>query len=340
MALPGLTIVYCGPSEDELATELELVAAISPDTHIKICETTADVRSYLPFDCLVLRFGAGDVIDLVRMVQKTSPSTFICILSKSTSASPERRFTCFENGAHMVTDEWAMVRTAVHRIVQVRHSGGKKVTCPECHGSIPSHGMFFHFPLYHISAVNKPTTCPICNENTDQLQPHIHFEHAPAGVPKPIRDSPIKAHCFALVFVQRPSDGHVLLVHEFASKGYWLLGGHVNQAETLHNAALREAREETGVDIKLCGILSMNHSASEDRMRMSVVFYAEPQDENNCKVKTISDFESAGAVWASQESILSGKLKLRTKEPVTWLNYLQQGGTVFPLSMLRSNVRE
>jgi ADP-ribose pyrophosphatase YjhB (NUDIX family) len=41
-------------------------------------------------------------------------------------------------------------------------------------------------------------------------------------------------------------------------------------------AALRECREEAGIDVILKGILKVDHSVTKDAARMRVIFYAEP----------------------------------------------------------------
>ena len=54
-----------------------------------------------------------------------------------------------------------------------------------------------------------------------------------------------------MVIVKRKCDGKYLLVEEFANKGYWLPGGKVDPGESLSKAAIRECKEEAGIDIKL-----------------------------------------------------------------------------------------
>ena len=49
--------------------------------------------------------------------------------------------------------------------------------------------------------------------------------------------------------------GRFLLVQEFADIGFWLPGGRVDPGESFQEAAIREAKEEAGVDVKLTGIM-------------------------------------------------------------------------------------
>ena len=90
-------------------------------------------------------------------------------------------------------------------------------------------------------------------------------------------------------------------------------------------------KEEAGVDIKLTGILSVQHSPSYDYTRMRVIFLAEPINPDQLP-KSLPDYESVGAAYASLAEI--NTLPLRGSEPAIWAEYYEKGGTVMPLSML------
>jgi ADP-ribose pyrophosphatase YjhB (NUDIX family) len=79
---------------------------------------------------------------------------------------------------------------------------------------------------------------------------------------------------YALVVVRRPSDGAFLMVQEFAQQGYWVPGGGVDTGEGLRAAALRETREEAGVEVELKGVLQVSWGHRYRYRR--VIFYAEP----------------------------------------------------------------
>jgi len=53
------------------------------------------------------------------------------------------------------------------------------------------------------------------------------------------------------------NDGKILMVcHKTPSRTYWTLpGGGVNESETLEQAAVREVKEETGLDVKIASLL-------------------------------------------------------------------------------------
>jgi len=83
----------------------------------------------------------------------------------------------------------------------------------------------------------------------------------------------------------------------------------------LTEAAIRETKEEAGIDVELRGILGIeydpregNRGAGRGYVRMRVIFYAEPKDPDQLP-KSFPDFESAGACWCSEEDLLGLKLR-------------------------------
>lgn len=59
---------------------------------------------------------------------------------------------------------------------------------------------------------------------------------------------------FSLVVV-RNQEGKFLSVLECGNQGWWLPGGRVEPGERLIDAAIRECKEESGIDVKVLGIL-------------------------------------------------------------------------------------
>lgn len=82
---------------------------------------------------------------------------------------------------------------------------------------------------------------------------HVHYAHCPP-------DRQVESHetqeiyAFSLV-VCRNSAGKYLVVQEFSGQGFWLPGGRVDPGEDFIDAAVRETKEEAGIDIRLLGIL-------------------------------------------------------------------------------------
>mmetsp|Transcript_12513 Transcript_12513/g.19689 ORF Transcript_12513/g.19689 Transcript_12513/m.19689 type:complete len:154 (+) Transcript_12513:654-1115(+) len=140
----------------------------------------------------------------------------------------------------------------------------------------------------------------------------------------------IPIYSFSLVLCRHP-DGRYLLVQEFCNQGFWLPGGAVDPGESLQGAAIRETKEEAGIDIMLTGILKIERSSRQGYVRMRVIFLAIPRDPNQ-KPKSVPDYESVGAAYASAEEVRN--LRLRGPEPVQWVEHLEAGGVVYPLDIL------
>src|SRR4051812_5195565 len=94
-----------------------------------------------------------------------------------------------------------------------------------------------------------------------------------ARVPSP--RGPIPTWYFALVVVRR---GHrFLLTQERKYGATWSIpGGRVEPGESLSSAAIREVLEETGVPVRLDGVLRVEHSPTEASARIRVIFLGSP----------------------------------------------------------------
>lgn len=73
-----------------------------------------------------------------------------------------------------------------------------------------------------------------------------------------------------------------MAVLETKNRGWWLPGGRVDPGETFEVAAIRETKEEAGIDVELKGILRVEYDINSfsNFVRFKVVYYAEPKDEN------------------------------------------------------------
>jgi len=141
--------------------------------------------------------------------------------------------------------------------------------------------------------------------------------------------APIPTAYFALVVVRR---GHrFLLTQERKYGSTWSIpGGRVEPGETLVQAAVREVHEETGVPIRVDGILRVEHSPRDTNVRMRVLFTGTPLDDT--PPKTVPDEESLGAAWLTLEEIRNKKL--RGAELRALLESVEEGRQVFPLDLL------
>jgi 8-oxo-dGTP pyrophosphatase MutT (NUDIX family) len=169
---------------------------------------------------------------------------------------------------------------------------------------------------------------------------HLHHSH---GLKAPETDIATVLYCFSLVICRHPITHKYLLCQEFANQGFWVPGGRVDEGEKPTAAAIRETVEEAGVEVDLKGVISIEYGtrASTERrgamVKMRIIFYAEPKSTSLDKFpKCIPDYESAGACWCSYEDIWSG-MRLRGDEPRIFSKYLEEGGTIYPLSILNEH---
>lgn len=109
-------------------------------------------------------------------------------------------------------------------------------------------------------------------------------------------------------------------------KDKWVLpGGHVEENETVEEAAIREAKEETSLDIKLKEILGVYSEPKRDPRypTISTVFIAEPKSR---KIKAGSD--ALKAEWFSLSKIDFKNLGFdHSKILKDYLKYKKKGGT-------------
>lgn len=135
-------------------------------------------------------------------------------------------------------------------------------------------------------------------------------------------------YAFALV-VCRDAQGRFLLVHETRGRGWWLPAGRVEAGERFEDAALRETREESGIEATLEGVLRVEWSNGPEAARLRVVFLARA---TGGALKREPDEHSEEARWVRPEEL--GEFALRGAEPARWFAYVAAGGAVAPLAVL------
>jgi len=140
--------------------------------------------------------------------------------------------------------------------------------------------------------------------------------------------SPIPTQKFVLVVIQNPETKKFLAINETRNRGWWLPAGRVEPGESFEEAAHREVLEETGIKIKIEGILRIDHEAKSSRIR--VLFFAKPVDDT--PPKNFSDQHSEVATWLAIDELKP--LKQRGPELREWGNYILAGGTVWPTSIM------
>lgn len=148
------------------------------------------------------------------------------------------------------------------------------------------------------------------------------------------RREPMPAWFYALVLVRRGDE--FLLVEERDHGGGWYLpAGRVEPGESLHEAALREVREEAGLDVVLDGVYRVEHTVLESGgARVRVVFSARPADDR--EPKSVPDEHTLRAGWFTAAD--AAGLPLRAEE-VTGLLAMALAQPPSPLAVVRSLVR-
>jgi 8-oxo-dGTP pyrophosphatase MutT (NUDIX family) len=141
--------------------------------------------------------------------------------------------------------------------------------------------------------------------------------------------SPIPTSFFALVVVRRGP--RFLMVQEQRYGNSWSLpGGRVEYGEPLLHAALREVVEESGIPVKLDGVLRIEHAPSTNAARVRVIFAGTPLDDS--EPKSVADAESLQALWLTLDEIRSRTL--RGSDLIGFLEEVANGRQVFPLEIL------
>jgi 8-oxo-dGTP pyrophosphatase MutT (NUDIX family) len=140
---------------------------------------------------------------------------------------------------------------------------------------------------------------------------------------------PIPTWCFAIVVVRRAD--RFLLVHERKHGQLWYLpGGRAEFGETLEAAACRETLEETGIAIRLTGVIRIEHSLIVGGARLRALFTGEPIDDR--PPKSVPDEESLGAEWVSLDEL--HRHPPRSPEVEQLIRYVAGGAPVSPMHVL------
>jgi len=133
-------------------------------------------------------------------------------------------------------------------------------------------------------------------------------------------------------------------VNETRDRGWWVPAGYVDPTEQFIQGGIREAKEESGIDITIKGILRVEYSPrynyndinpfASSSARMRVIFHCVPLNDQQ-KLKSIPDDESLEAKWFTVEEYKKLK-KLRGLTLIEWGTYLNKNGPVFPLSLFNN----
>jgi phosphatase NudJ len=141
---------------------------------------------------------------------------------------------------------------------------------------------------------------------------------------------PIPTWFFAAVVV-RHGDRFLLVQERKHNHAWYLPAGRVEPGESLAEAAVRETLEESGVKVRLTGVIRIEHSPQSKSARLRVVFLAEPRGDTATKKKP--DRESLRAEWVTLNELPKYQLRGPLVEKV--IKYVADGGQCFPLDVLQ-----
>ena len=128
-------------------------------------------------------------------------------------------------------------------------------------------------------------------------------------------------------------DGKYLLVQEAQEKCYgkWNLpAGHLDPNETIIEAAKREIKEESGLDVELTGVCQIGNRKLEDDVFVSVIFSTKVLGGD---IK-FDPNEILDAKWFSYEELLSMKAQLRSENLILGAINNARSELVTPISIV------
>jgi 8-oxo-dGTP pyrophosphatase MutT (NUDIX family) len=141
---------------------------------------------------------------------------------------------------------------------------------------------------------------------------------------------PIPTYSFALVVV-RSGDRFLIVQERKFGQSWYVPGGRVELGETLAQAAERETLEESGIRVRLTGVLRVEHTPFREEARLRAVFLAEPIDD--APPKQTPDKESLRAEWVTLDAL--SQYPLRGADVEMMFRYVAEGGVVFPLEIIQ-----
>lgn len=141
---------------------------------------------------------------------------------------------------------------------------------------------------------------------------------------------PIPTWFFALVVV-RHADRFLLVQERKHGQLWYLPAGRVEPGETLTAGAIRETLEETGVAVRLTGIVRLEHTPRRDGTRVRIIFTAEPGGDPTPKSQP--DDESLGAEWVRLSEL--DDYALRGEEVRELFEHVAKGERIYPLDLLQ-----
>jgi len=115
---------------------------------------------------------------------------------------------------------------------------------------------------------------------------------------------PLIFSCGAVVYKKVPSGSRILLIKQFAKDPAWgIPKGHMEHGETYTETAIREVKEETGIDIKIITQLPHVSIIRKNNKKVVVPFLAIQTCDNEPRSDSSEASEVIAAQWFDTESL-------------------------------------
>ena len=127
-------------------------------------------------------------------------------------------------------------------------------------------------------------------------------------------------------------NGKYLLVQEARKcRGKWNLpAGHLDPNETILDAAKREIKEESGIDVELTGVCQIGNRKMEDDIFVSIVFVAKQTGGDIA----YDEEEIMNVRWFSYDEILAMKSEIRNVDLMIGAINNTRTGVIAPLELV------
>lgn len=136
------------------------------------------------------------------------------------------------------------------------------------------------------------------------------------------------AWCFSVVVVRQGD--RFLLVQERKHDQLWYLpAGKVEPGESFAQAAVRETLEESGVHVRLTGVIRFDLGRNPLGRRFRAIFLGEPAGDPT--PKDFADKHSLQAKWVAPAEL--GQYPLRGADVSQLIEYVVSGKVIYPLEV-------